>query len=72
VPLDLAAAVSVPALVLPGGESYEFLHETAGRLVAALPDGRHVTPEGQGHAADPAVVNAAVVPFSRCCATLAR
>jgi len=53
VPRELTATVGVPALVITGGASPQFL-QTAGKAVAdALPSGAHTTLEGQTHDVDP-------------------
>jgi pimeloyl-ACP methyl ester carboxylesterase len=48
-PTERAAQVTIPTLVLDGGASFPFLHPTAQALVAALPNGRQSTLEGQSH-----------------------
>lgn len=49
VPVQRAAGVTVPALVLVGGASYGFMHQTAEKLAQAIPDARWRTLEGQTH-----------------------
>ncbi len=56
VPLQRAARLPVPTLVLVGGASFEFMQKTAVTLAQALPDGRTVTLEGQTHNVDAAVL----------------
>jgi pimeloyl-ACP methyl ester carboxylesterase len=48
-PVDAAAKVTVPTLVITGGASFGFMHETAEALAKALPDGRTALIEGQEH-----------------------
>jgi len=48
-PMERAAQVTIPTLVLDGGASFPFLHPTAQALAAALPNGRQRTLEGQSH-----------------------
>lgn len=50
VPLQRAARVTVPALVLTGGASHGFMHQTAEKLAGAIPDAHWRTLEGQTHA----------------------
>jgi pimeloyl-ACP methyl ester carboxylesterase len=49
VPIERAAAVSVPALIMDGGASYPFMHVTAVALANAMPHAQHRTLEGQTH-----------------------
>jgi pimeloyl-ACP methyl ester carboxylesterase len=49
VPVELAAALRVPALALGGGASPAFLRYGAESLADAVPDGEYVTLEGQTH-----------------------
>jgi pimeloyl-ACP methyl ester carboxylesterase len=48
-PLDRAARVAVPTIVLAGGASFPFLPETAKALVKAFPNGTLQILEGQSH-----------------------
>jgi pimeloyl-ACP methyl ester carboxylesterase len=48
-PVDTAAKVTVPTLVITGGASFGFMRETAEALAKALPDGRTALIEGQEH-----------------------
>jgi len=52
-PADQAARVSVPALVICGGNSPPFLRNAARAAAAALPSGRLVTLPGQTHDINP-------------------
>ena len=49
VPVERAAGVAVPTLVMAGGASAPFMHETATALANAIPGARHRTLEGQTH-----------------------
>ena len=49
IPTDRVARVAVPTLVLTGGASFDWMVETAQAIVAALPNGRHQSLEGQSH-----------------------
>jgi pimeloyl-ACP methyl ester carboxylesterase len=49
VPIMRAARVTMPALVMDGGNSYPFMHTTALALAKAMPQGEHRTLEGQMH-----------------------
>jgi pimeloyl-ACP methyl ester carboxylesterase len=51
-PVDRVAKIGVPTIVLTGGESFDFMDETAEAIVAALPDGQHRTIEGASHDVD--------------------
>ena len=49
VPVEQAARVSIPALVMAGSASFPFMHITAVTLAEAMPRGQHRTLEGQTH-----------------------
>ncbi len=49
VPIERAAHVLVPALVMNGGASYPFMYETALKLSKAMPHAQLRTLEGQDH-----------------------
>jgi pimeloyl-ACP methyl ester carboxylesterase len=49
IPTDRVAKVAVPTLVLTGGESFDWMVETAQTIVASLSNGRHQSLEGQSH-----------------------
>ena len=55
-PTERAATVKVPTIVIDGGASFPFMHETADALVAILPDGQRRTLEGQTHDVSPAAI----------------
>jgi pimeloyl-ACP methyl ester carboxylesterase len=52
-PVERAAAVEAPTLVLAGGESFPFMRETARALAEAIPEARSRVLEGQTHAVAP-------------------
>ena len=52
-PVERAAAVTAPTLVITGGASFPFMRETARALADVIPDARHRTLEGQEHNVDP-------------------
>lgn len=49
VPVERAASVSIPTLVMDGSESFPFMHTTAIALARAMQNGQHRTLEGQTH-----------------------
>ncbi len=49
VPIEKAARINVPTLVLDGGASYPFMHVTALTLAKAIPHAQQRTLEGQTH-----------------------
>ena len=49
IPTERIAAVTIPTLVLTGGASFDWMVETGRAIVAALPNGRHQSLEGQSH-----------------------
>jgi pimeloyl-ACP methyl ester carboxylesterase len=63
VPVDRAALIQAPTLVLVGGGSFPFMHETADALAAALPNGEVRVLEGQTHDVAPDVMAAALRTF---------
>jgi pimeloyl-ACP methyl ester carboxylesterase len=56
IPVDRAANVKVPTLVLAGGADMPFMRETAQALADALPDGQVRFLDGQGHDVDMTVL----------------
>jgi pimeloyl-ACP methyl ester carboxylesterase len=63
VPVDLAARVTVPTLVMSGGASYPFMHEAAQALGKAIPQAQVRSLEGQTHAGASAVLAPVLVEF---------
>ena len=49
VPVERAAKVRVPTLVINGSESFPFMHPTALALASLIPNAQHRTLEGQTH-----------------------
>ncbi len=49
VPIERAAQVRVPTLIMNGGASFPFMYETARTLSKAMPHAQLSTLEGQGH-----------------------
>jgi pimeloyl-ACP methyl ester carboxylesterase len=62
-PTELLPAVSAPALVIAGGESWPFMRAAAAALADALPDGRSCTLEGETHQINPVATAAVLEPF---------
>ncbi|TDD37656.1 alpha/beta hydrolase [Actinomadura sp. KC06] len=48
-PVEQAREVTVPTLVLCGGDSHSWMIETAEQIAAAMPNGRHLVLPDQGH-----------------------
>lgn len=66
VPVEPAAKVKAPTLVLDGGASLEtmpFMRPTADKLAEAIPNARRHTMEGQGHDVDPKVLAPVLAKF---------
>jgi pimeloyl-ACP methyl ester carboxylesterase len=63
VPVDLAARVTVPALVMSGGASYPFMPLTAQALGRAIPNAQVRSLEGQSHAVASDVLAPVLVEF---------
>jgi len=62
-PVERAAAVTIPTLVIADGMSFPFIRETARAPAEVFPDGRHRTLEGQEHNVDPAVLAPVLMEF---------
>ena len=62
-PVERAASVVAPTLVMAGGASFPFMRETARALAEVLPDGQQRTLEGQEHNVDPAVLAPVLAQF---------
>lgn len=63
VPLELAANVRIPVLVMDGSASFPFMHASALTLADALPDGRINSLPGQTHEVVPEVLAPLLVEF---------
>jgi pimeloyl-ACP methyl ester carboxylesterase len=62
-PSEQAARVSVPALVLAGGASPDFMLDAATRIAAALPHGRLRVLDGEEHVVAPDVLRPVLAEF---------
>jgi len=63
VPVEAAARVTVPTLVLDGSASMPFMASGTDALAAALPNGQRRTLEGQSHDVDAAVLAPVLAEF---------
>jgi hypothetical protein len=63
IPTERAAAVAVPTMVLVGGASFPWLHDSAGALAGSLGDGEVRVLEGQTHDVDAATLAPALAGF---------
>ncbi len=62
-PVERVASVKVPTLVMDGGASFPFMHDTVRAMAEILPNGQRRTLEGQNHAVDPTVLAPVLVEF---------
>jgi len=63
IPTELVGAVTIPALVLSGGASPDWMINVGRQIAAAIPDGRHYVLEGQEHVVDPGVLAPVLAEF---------
>jgi pimeloyl-ACP methyl ester carboxylesterase len=63
IPVDRAAGVKVPTLVIAGGAEMPWMRDTATALAEALPEGEVRLLDGQGHDVDPKVLAPALKDF---------
>ncbi|MEO6199838.1 MAG: alpha/beta hydrolase [Cryobacterium sp.] len=63
VPTDRFRRITVPTLILHGGDSPSWAGIAASAVAQAIPDARHVTIEGQDHNVDAAVLAQVLVEF---------
>lgn len=56
IPIDRAAGVKVPTLVIAGAADMPWMRDTAAALAEALPQGQVRFLDGQGHDVDPTVL----------------
>ena len=63
VPLEKAARVAVPTLVMNGSAGEAFMYATALALAEAMPNAQHLTLEGQTHAVTPEALAPVLVEF---------
>jgi pimeloyl-ACP methyl ester carboxylesterase len=62
-PVSRAASVTVPTLVMAGGATFPFMHETAKALQQAIPHAQYRVLEGQTHDVAADVVAPALIEF---------
>ena len=65
IPIDRAARVSMPALIMDGSESFPFMHTTAITLANAMPKGQQRTLEGQTHEVTAKALAPVLIEFFR-------
>jgi pimeloyl-ACP methyl ester carboxylesterase len=63
VPTDDLAKITVPVLVLGGGNSPDWFHRTVRETAAAIPGARLIMLEGQDHGAPPEVISPVLTEF---------
>ena len=63
IPTERAASSTVPTLVMHGGASYPFMHDTARALSQAMPHAEFCTLEGQRHEVDLDILAPVLVEF---------
>lgn len=63
VPVERAARLAVPALIMDGAASYPFMHTSATTLANAIPNAQHRTLEGQTHEVAAAALAPVLVEF---------
>jgi pimeloyl-ACP methyl ester carboxylesterase len=66
VPLERAAKVTIPTLVMDGAESlkiYPFMHESADALAKAMPNAERQTLDGQSHDVDSKMLAPVLIKF---------
>lgn len=63
VPVDQAASVPVPTLVMNGSASEKFMYDTAMALANAMPHAQHRVLEGQTHAVAPEAIAPVLMEF---------
>jgi pimeloyl-ACP methyl ester carboxylesterase len=62
-PTELAGRVATPSLVLSGGASPGWMIDTGRRVAQVLPNGRHMTLDGQEHVVPPQILAPVVAEF---------
>jgi pimeloyl-ACP methyl ester carboxylesterase len=63
VPVDRAAHLAVPTLVMDGSQSYPFMHETAEKLARTIPHAQYRTLQGQTHEVAPEALAPVLIEF---------
>jgi pimeloyl-ACP methyl ester carboxylesterase len=61
--VETAAKVSIPTLVMAGGATFPFMHETAHKLQAAMPNAQYKVIEGQTHDVAPDTIAPEIIAF---------
>ncbi|TCC53107.1 hypothetical protein E0H75_05115 [Kribbella capetownensis] len=67
IPAHWATTITVPTLVIDGGQSREWRRNTAQIVADLLPQGRRLTMDGQPHDVDPEVLGPIVAEFIAAC-----
>jgi pimeloyl-ACP methyl ester carboxylesterase len=62
-PVDESKTATMPALVLDGSESPEFMHEAADAVARAMPRAQRLTLEGQTHMVSPEVLGPVLTTY---------
>jgi pimeloyl-ACP methyl ester carboxylesterase len=63
IPLNRAAKINAPTLVMNGSESFPFMSITAQTLADAIPNAQHRTLEGQTHEVESAALAPVLIEF---------
>ena len=63
VPIEKAAKLTTPTLLMDGSESYPFMHTTAVALAKVMPHGEQRTLDGQTHEVAPEVLGPVLIEF---------
>jgi pimeloyl-ACP methyl ester carboxylesterase len=63
VPAHWPTAITVPTLIIDGGQSHAWRRNTAQLVADLLPNGRRLTMDGQPHDVDPAVLGPIIERF---------
>ena len=63
VPVEKAASLRTPSLIMSGSESYPFMHGSAHALAGAIPNGQYRCLEGQTHEVAPEALAPVLVEF---------
>lgn len=63
IPVERAARLMVPTLVMDGSESFPFMHGTATTLAKAIPYSQHLTLPGQTHEVEAAALAPVLIEF---------
>jgi pimeloyl-ACP methyl ester carboxylesterase len=63
IPIERAARVAVPTLIMVGGASFPFMHTTAKALAEAIPNAKQRTLEGQTHEVSPEALAPELMEF---------